>query len=204
MAEQTVELAPGESKLVSFEAIPHEARTYQVSVDGLSGTFTAKSPVIEFGQVDILSINNIPFSEVGVDSDGVKYGFLQSQISQPNLVVTVNVHNKSIRLDNWDYIDFFMLANYTSWGGPGFRGRAGVQLQWDRSNPNTPYGWKNPPFDFSVTPNGIWVAGSWSPKVYSCEFRLGLVYWDIGEGPIIATFRVKDFLKCTGSGSIGV
>ncbi len=41
MAEQTVELVPSESKLVTFEAIPHEARTYQVSVDELTGSFRA-------------------------------------------------------------------------------------------------------------------------------------------------------------------
>ncbi len=39
MAEQTVTLAPGESKAVSFEATPHEAKTYSVSVDGLTGSF---------------------------------------------------------------------------------------------------------------------------------------------------------------------
>ncbi|GAI66947.1 unnamed protein product, partial [marine sediment metagenome] len=44
MAEQVVELAPGESKLVSFEAIPHEARTYHVSVNGLTGSFVAIAP----------------------------------------------------------------------------------------------------------------------------------------------------------------
>lgn len=36
-----MELAPGESKQVSFEAIPHEAKVYQVSVDGLIGSFKA-------------------------------------------------------------------------------------------------------------------------------------------------------------------
>lgn len=41
MAEQTVELAPGESKAVSFEATPTVARIYQVSVDGLAGSFVA-------------------------------------------------------------------------------------------------------------------------------------------------------------------
>ncbi len=40
MAEQVVELAPSEAKMVSFEAIPHEVKTYQVSVDGLTGTFS--------------------------------------------------------------------------------------------------------------------------------------------------------------------
>lgn len=45
MAEQTVTLQPGESKQVSFEAIPHEARTFQVSVDGLAGTFVAQKGI---------------------------------------------------------------------------------------------------------------------------------------------------------------
>jgi len=39
-----VVLQPGESKLVSFEATPTEARTYQVSVDGLTGSFAAIQP----------------------------------------------------------------------------------------------------------------------------------------------------------------
>ena len=41
MAEQSVTLQPGESKLVSFEATPTKARTYQVSVNGLTGSFVA-------------------------------------------------------------------------------------------------------------------------------------------------------------------
>ena len=41
MAEQSVTLQPGEAKAVTFEAIPREAKTYQVSVDGLSGSFVA-------------------------------------------------------------------------------------------------------------------------------------------------------------------
>jgi len=44
MTQQTVTLGPGESKLVSFEAVPHEPRTYQVSVNGLTGSFTATEP----------------------------------------------------------------------------------------------------------------------------------------------------------------
>ena len=34
-------LQPGESKVVSFEATPQEARSYQVSVNGLTGSFVA-------------------------------------------------------------------------------------------------------------------------------------------------------------------
>ncbi len=46
MAEQVVELQPGESKLVSFEAVPTEARTYQVTVDGLTGGFKAVAAAV--------------------------------------------------------------------------------------------------------------------------------------------------------------
>lgn len=41
MAEQVVELAPNESKAVSFEAVPSVAKTYYVSVNGLTGSFVA-------------------------------------------------------------------------------------------------------------------------------------------------------------------
>lgn len=41
MAQQSVTLNPGESKAVSFEATPQEAKTYQVSVNGLTGSFKA-------------------------------------------------------------------------------------------------------------------------------------------------------------------
>lgn len=42
MATQEVSLQPGETKVITFEAIPHEAKTYQVSVNGLTGIFIAK------------------------------------------------------------------------------------------------------------------------------------------------------------------
>lgn len=41
MAEQQITLTPGESKVVSFEIIPAEIRTYQVSLNGLTGSFVA-------------------------------------------------------------------------------------------------------------------------------------------------------------------
>ncbi|MBA7620214.1 hypothetical protein ES703_27559 [subsurface metagenome] len=46
MGQKTVILAPGESAVVSFEATPTEVGVYQVSVDGLTGTFTVtEAPV---------------------------------------------------------------------------------------------------------------------------------------------------------------
>lgn len=41
MAEQTVSLNPGESKVVSFSVVPSQAKTYQVQVNGLQGSFVA-------------------------------------------------------------------------------------------------------------------------------------------------------------------
>ena len=43
MAEKSVTLNPGEGKTVSFEVVPHEAKDYQVSVNGLTGSFKAIS-----------------------------------------------------------------------------------------------------------------------------------------------------------------
>lgn len=69
MAEQTVELAPGESKEVSFEATPHEAKTYQVSVDGLTGTFKAiKRIIIGCPDFTILDVEGIPFVSIGTET----------------------------------------------------------------------------------------------------------------------------------------
>lgn len=55
MAEQSVTLQPGESRIISFEAIPHDAKTYQVSVDGLIGSFTAATPAAAL-RIDIISV----------------------------------------------------------------------------------------------------------------------------------------------------
>lgn len=79
MAEQNVSLQPGESKVVSFEATPYEARAYQVSVDGLTGVFKAVvAPIaIEFDTLSILNIEGIPFAEVGEEAlffDWVAFG----------------------------------------------------------------------------------------------------------------------------------
>lgn len=47
MAEQTITLALGEGKVVSFEAIPPEAKIYRVSVNGLTGSFVATLPPLD-------------------------------------------------------------------------------------------------------------------------------------------------------------
>jgi len=48
MAEQSVTLNPGESVTVSFEVTPDRAKTYSVSVNGLTGSFVAtEAPVAD-------------------------------------------------------------------------------------------------------------------------------------------------------------
>lgn len=56
VSEQTVTLAPGESKSVSFEVTPAVAKTYQVSVDGLSGSFVATEEPVADIRVENLTI----------------------------------------------------------------------------------------------------------------------------------------------------
>ena len=77
MAGQTVELAPGESRPVSFEATPHEARTYQVSVDGLTGSFNAvAAPAVKLTNITVnptsvgssCVIELLPINRIGIIS----------------------------------------------------------------------------------------------------------------------------------------
>ncbi len=59
MAEQSVTLNPGESRVVSFSATPSEARTYQVLVDGLTGSFAAIAPVGLIGDLNDDGVVNV-------------------------------------------------------------------------------------------------------------------------------------------------
>ncbi|MBA7673056.1 hypothetical protein ES703_81244 [subsurface metagenome] len=56
VAEQTVSLAPGESKTIAFEVTPAVAKSYSVSVDGLVGTFKATERPVADIRVEDLSI----------------------------------------------------------------------------------------------------------------------------------------------------
>ncbi|HUV56679.1 MAG TPA: hypothetical protein VMV84_05535 [Dehalococcoidales bacterium] len=71
MAEQVVTLNPGESKVVSFEAVPSVAKTYSVSVDGLTGSFVATEAlagwVLPTGHID--SNNKWAYPERAYDND---------------------------------------------------------------------------------------------------------------------------------------
>ncbi|MBA7612203.1 hypothetical protein ES703_19439 [subsurface metagenome] len=57
MTEQTVSLAPGESKTISFEVVPDVAKSYSVSVNGLTGTFIATEVPVADIRVENLVIS---------------------------------------------------------------------------------------------------------------------------------------------------
>ncbi|GAJ08858.1 unnamed protein product [marine sediment metagenome] len=56
MAEKIVSLEPGQSEAVSFEVTPAEAKTFHVSVDGLTGSFVATEVPVADIQLENLVI----------------------------------------------------------------------------------------------------------------------------------------------------
>ena len=56
MAEKTVSLEPGQSETVSFEVTPAEAKTFHVSVNGLTGSFVATEEAVADIRVENLVI----------------------------------------------------------------------------------------------------------------------------------------------------
>ncbi|GAI72448.1 unnamed protein product [marine sediment metagenome] len=56
MAEKVVSLEPGQSEAVSFEVTPAEAKTFHVSVDGLTGSFVATEEAVADIRVENLVI----------------------------------------------------------------------------------------------------------------------------------------------------
>ncbi len=110
MAQQIVTLTPSQSKLVSFEAVPHEAKTYSVKVDGLTGSFRAVSPEAE-GTIGITIAdpppNCVTFrvglkrnpEDVGGWTDTVSIGQVaKPKILAPAWLVTVSIYDSG---PNW-------------------------------------------------------------------------------------------------------
>ncbi|GAJ10611.1 unnamed protein product, partial [marine sediment metagenome] len=56
VAEKSVSLGPGESEVVAFEVVPDVAKTYHISVDGLTGTFRATTLPVADIRVENLTI----------------------------------------------------------------------------------------------------------------------------------------------------
>lgn len=66
MAQRTVTLQPGESKVIAFEVTPHEVKTFEVSVDGLTGSFKALTKKTNLYGVVTDAVTGQPLSRVFV------------------------------------------------------------------------------------------------------------------------------------------
>jgi len=77
MAQQTVTLLAGQSQVVSFTVTPTVAKTYQVSLDGLSGSFVCTevpSPDIELSDLVITPSTCYVGDTVAISVRATNYG----------------------------------------------------------------------------------------------------------------------------------
>lgn len=80
VAEQSVTLNPGESETVTFTVTPTEVKTYQATVDGLTGTFEATTRPVADIRVENLIIEPAEVEvgqEVLISVTATNYGMAQ-------------------------------------------------------------------------------------------------------------------------------
>jgi len=212
--------ASGE-KLVSFPvAMPSVAGAYPVYLHvtaegkevGLydAGSITVTNPILDLGRIDILSINDWPFVEVGVDPDGVPYGMLETPFQVSRLGgFTVHFYNKEVTLQQDNFVDFIFYLRYRpawdagypcSWP-PAYRGWAGCQPVCDYPG-GCPPGFLRllPPFEATCNVNSLFGDGYWCVGLYHGEFEWALRYFDQPLGPVQGRFRVKNLVYCDSAG----
>lgn len=141
MAEQNIILSPSESKVVSFEATPTVAKTYQVSVDGLSGSFTAiaapavKVTAITLDKAEIAPaepfVISIAFSNPSDHDVWVKPKFAFGKITD-----TTFTAEKVLAGESWDpetgiYIDPAGATEWADLGHPNHPGSNMPQFVYD-------------------------------------------------------------------------
>lgn len=131
MAEQTVSLNPGESRLISFEAIPQKAKVYQVSVNGLTGSFNAVAPPpAEFAYISTIrswDAGGNTYLEVDIQNIGSAPGECRVEFGRRVYVTVVtpsrwsgwtNPHEYTLRtatLQPGDIVTFSAYYHDTSW-----------------------------------------------------------------------------------------
>jgi hypothetical protein len=207
---EEVTLNPGESQKVCFEVIPTEAGVYIVSVDGLSGSFTAKEqeqwPVLDFGNIIIRSIDDTPFSLAEIGSNGIGH----AQLSSPLVVDGLRGHRigfsyvgPAISHEMYDNLVFFLqyeILNPSSPPcAPGFE--PGYR-QWYQAPYNPATGLWSVPFEGNPNVKGVWAGGYWCPGDYNIYVRcgMGLGTWTY---ELLWEFRVE-YVSCTSEGNVGV
>jgi len=133
MAQKNVTLQPGESRAVSFEVIPSFAKTYSVSVDGLSGSFVAKAAPV--GEVEVSGITMSKTSLIEQDpftisitfknphdydvwvSPKFAFGKLSDAAFTPEMVLCGwdYVYDQNYQYtDKWDWVDLGLVQHMGS------------------------------------------------------------------------------------------
>ena len=131
MAEQVVTLEPGQSKVVSFTATPSAAKTYQVAVDGLTGSFVAMAPPpAEFAYVSTIrswDAGGNTYLEVDIQNTGSTSGICTVTFGRRVYVTVVSPsrwsgftdpHEYTLRtatLQPGDIVTFSAYYHDTSW-----------------------------------------------------------------------------------------
>jgi len=191
MTEQNITLVPGESRLVSFEAIPQEARTYQVSVNGLAGSFkTIVEPYHELlvGGIAITSCHGRKFIETGIDTDGIPYDVAESPVE--GVMVGLYIYYRNVSA-NIPYGVQFQLIYEPTWA---------VSFPCDCP----PLYWSNTPG--RVLQGELSTAGALGQSsygyccrgMYDAKFVWGPLNWQ-GWPDNYYNFRIKNILQCTVS-----
>ena len=208
MAEQIVELAPGENKLVSFEAIPNEARVYQVSINGLAGSFrtiTAPGP-LELGSVTILDINGKLFVETGIE-DGIPYGVLAEPLVLSSWTISVHMRDNTIVMDEDNFTHFFFEfwpvpawdAEFPWSSPPAYRGFKRAPLECEQPEKGCPpsvYVAK-PPFELTIPLNEVFAGGYWTQGIYDGHFHCCVRLFDQYLGPCLKQFNIRNMVRMT-------
>lgn len=114
--KKTITLDLDESKVITFEFAPQEARTYQVSVNGLSGSFSAielpPPKLLECRYLNVIDVNGIPFTSVSAGMRAVMREPMQCSASANRFSFTLHW-----RLNREMYFSIYMSTGIRFLGG---------------------------------------------------------------------------------------
>lgn len=205
MAEQNITLAPGEGQRVSFESVPPSIKTYQVAVDGLIGSFKSLGYELPSAGITILNINGREFVEVGIDSDGLPYGVLESPVEAnilPGLYVTYR--NDSIHFSSGYIVALIFALFYEPTWEADFPCDAPPAYRRGCSPPESAktyvYGaWAADTFVASCSITSCFATGYYCKGLYNAQIMWAEMDY-AGNWWTQHYFRVKNAVKCSGEG----
>jgi hypothetical protein len=186
MAEKSVTLQPGESKVVSFEATPQEARSYQVSVNGLTGSFVATEalePVpcvycgatfsTEAGLISHMESNHpgMPYLVYAVPRGPAASG--------GTLTIDYKLYTPAISTGTWGCLFTFYIPNFPVWepyNGAVVVLRGGTLAGFYESGEMTYLQYMVDHFKFAYIPRGTYQLFS-KCRLYSSTGALLRTFW---------------------------